>query len=54
MKKLPVGIHTFSELRQNNYVYVGKTGLAVELLSRYKYMVLYRLRKNTIMSPEYT
>ncbi len=31
MKRLPIGIQTFSEIQKNNYVYVDKTGLAVDL-----------------------
>ncbi len=29
MKKLPVGIQTFSEIIKNKYVYVDKTGIAM-------------------------
>ncbi len=36
MKKLPIGIQTFSEIIENNYVYVDKTGIAAELIDRYK------------------
>ncbi len=45
MKKLPIGIQTFSEIRQNNYVYVDKTTLAVDLIDRYKYVFLSRPRR---------
>ncbi len=29
MRKLPIGIQTFSEIRQEGYAYVDKTGIAV-------------------------
>ncbi len=45
MKKLPIGIQTFSEIIENNYVYVDKTGIAVELIDRYKYVFLSRPRR---------
>lgn len=32
MKKLPVGIQTFSELIRDNYVYVDKTEYIYELI----------------------
>ncbi len=45
MKKLPVGIQTFQKIRAEDYLYVDKTGLAVELISRYKYVFLSRPRR---------
>ncbi len=45
MKKLPIGIQTFSEIRQNNYVYVDKTDIAAGLVDRYKYVFLSRPRR---------
>ena len=45
MKKLPIGIHTFSEIIKNNYVYIDKTKEAYELLSTYKYVFLSRPRR---------
>ncbi len=45
MKKLPIGIQTFSEIQKKNYVYVDKTGLAVDLIDRYKYVFLSRPRR---------
>ncbi|PIE65506.1 MAG: hypothetical protein CSA26_03170, partial [Desulfobacterales bacterium] len=45
MKKLPIGIQTFSEIIENNYVYVDKTGIATELIDRYKYVFLSRPRR---------
>ncbi len=45
MKRLPIGIQTFSEIRKNDYVYVDKTGIAVDLINRYKYVFLSRPRR---------
>ncbi len=45
MKKLPIGIQTFSEIIKNNYAYVDKTGLAVDLIDQYKYVFLSRPRR---------
>ncbi len=42
MKKLPIGIQAFSEITENNYVYVDKTGMAAPLIDRYKYVFLSR------------
>jgi len=30
MKKLPIGIQTFSEIIEEDYTYVDKTGMAVD------------------------
>ncbi|UQB43345.1 AAA family ATPase [Thiomicrospira microaerophila] len=45
LKKLPIGIQTFSEIREEDYVYIDKTGLAYELLQSYKYVFLSRPRR---------
>ncbi len=45
MKKLPIGIQTFSEIREENYVYVDKTKEALELIKSYKYVFLSRPRR---------
>ncbi len=45
MKKLPIGIQTFQKIREDNYVYVDKTSLAVDLISRYQYVFLSRPRR---------
>ncbi|AHF01847.1 ATPase AAA [Thiomicrospira aerophila AL3] len=45
MKKLPIGIQTFSEIREDGYVYIDKTALAYELLQSYKYVFLSRPRR---------
>ncbi|MGP1431473.1 MAG: ATP-binding protein [Treponema sp.] len=45
MKKLPIGIHTFSEIITDNYVYIDKTQEAYQLLNTYKYVFLSRPRR---------
>ena len=45
MKKLPVGIQTFSEIITQDYLYIDKTGLASNLINRYKYVLLSRPRR---------
>jgi hypothetical protein len=45
LKKLPIGIQTFSEIREDDYVYIDKTGIANALLQNYKYVFLSRPRR---------
>ena len=45
LKKLPIGIQTFSIIREDDYVYVDKTDLAYEMLESYKYVFLSRPRR---------
>ena len=45
MKKLPIGIQTFSELINGHYYYVDKTSLIVELVDAGKYYFLARPRR---------
>lgn len=45
MKKLPIGIQTFSEIIQEGYAYVDKTSFAHKLISRGKYYFLSRPRR---------
>ena len=45
MKKLPVGIHTFSQIRNENYLYIDKTQEAYQLINNYKYVFLSRPRR---------
>ena len=35
MKKLPVGIDSFEKLRREDFYYVDKTGLIVDLMANY-------------------
>ncbi|NBU97074.1 MAG: hypothetical protein EBS19_02485 [Spirochaetia bacterium] len=45
MKKLPIGIQTFSEIIRENYCYVDKTKMVSELLNSGKYFFLSRPRR---------
>jgi len=45
MKKLPIGLQTFSEIIQENYYYVDKTEFAYKLLTKGKYYFLSRPRR---------
>jgi hypothetical protein len=45
MKKLPIGIQTFSEIIEENYIYIDKTKFAVDLVNNHKYVFLSRLRR---------
>jgi len=45
MQPLPIGIQTFSEIRQGDYIYIDKTKEALELISSYKYTFLARPRR---------
>ena len=45
MKKLPIGIQTFSEIRTDDYVYIDKTGIALNLINNGKYYFLSRPRR---------
>jgi len=45
MKKLPIGISTFSTIRQENYIYIDKTQDAYNLISDYKFTFLSRPRR---------
>ena len=44
-KKLPIGIQTFCEIREDNYYYVDKTALALDLVETGKYYFLSRPRR---------
>ncbi|MBU1754308.1 ATP-binding protein [bacterium] len=45
MKKLPIGIQTFSEIINENYCYVDKTRIIYELINSGKYFFLSRPRR---------
>lgn len=45
LKKLPIGIQTFSKIREDDYVYVDKTGIAFDLIDKYQYVFLSRPRR---------
>jgi len=44
-KKLPIGIQTFSEIREKEYIYIDKTQEAYNLIDNYKYAFLSRPRR---------
>ena len=44
-KKLPIGIQTFSEIREEGYYYVDKTAIALQLAEQGKYYFLSRPRR---------
>jgi len=45
LKKLPIGIQTFSKIREGNYLYIDKTKIAYELINDYQYVFLSRPRR---------
>ena len=45
MKKLPIGISTFSQIIEGNYLYIDKTQIAYELINHYKHVFLSRPRR---------
>ena len=45
MKKLPIGIQTFSEIINEDYLYIDKTGIAYSLIDNFKYVFLSRPRR---------
>jgi len=45
LKKLPIGISTFSEIITQNYIYIDKTKEALDLISNHKYTFLSRPRR---------
>ena len=45
LKKLPIGIQTFSDIRKDDYVYVDKTDIAYNLIESYRYAFLARPRR---------
>ncbi len=45
MKKLPIGIQSFRELRKGNYLYIDKTPLIYDLVESGKYFFLSRPRR---------
>jgi len=45
MKKLPIGLQTFNEIIKNNYIYIDKTPMALDMIENYKYVFLSRPRR---------
>jgi len=45
LKKLPIGIQTFKEIIEENYLYIDKTNIAYNLIENHKYIFLSRPRR---------
>ena len=45
LKKLPIGIQTFSTIREEDYLYIDKTQYALNLIENYTYVFLARPRR---------
>jgi len=45
LKKLPIGISTFSKIREEDYIYIDKTQIALDLIENYSYSFLSRPRR---------
>ena len=45
LQKLPIGIQTFSKVREDNYIYIDKTKEALDLIQNYQYVFLSRPRR---------
>ena len=45
LQKLPIGIQTFSKIREDDYIYIDKTDIAYELINSYQYVFLARPRR---------
>jgi hypothetical protein len=45
LKKLPIGIQTFSKIRNGDYLYIDKTDIALELIENNEYTFLSRPRR---------
>ena len=45
LKKLPVGIYTFERIVKENYLYVDKTDIALDLIENNTYVFLSRPRR---------
>ncbi len=45
LKKLPVGIQTFKDIIQEDYIYIDKTAIALDLIEDYRYVFLSRPRR---------
>ncbi len=45
LKKLPIGIQTFSKIRKNDFLYIDKTKIALKLIESHQYVFLSRPRR---------
>ena len=52
-KKLPIGVQTFSEIRQENHYYVDKTDQALNLIQEGKHYFLSRPRRFAVKDNAY-
>ena len=51
MKKLPIGIQTFRDIITEGFVYVDKTGIAYDIITKGRYYFLSRPRRQTVKLP---
>jgi hypothetical protein len=51
-KKLPIGIQTFREIREDSHYYVDKTAFALKLIAEGKYYFHPTLRPHTLVGFE--
>ncbi|MEA3512657.1 MAG: AAA family ATPase [Campylobacterota bacterium] len=45
LQKLPIGIQTFKDIREENYIYIDKTDIAYDIIDNYRYVFLSRPRR---------
>jgi len=45
MQKLPIGIQTFRDIREESYIYIDKTDIAYDLITSERYFFLSRPRR---------
>lgn len=45
MRRYPIGMQTFSKMREGNYIYVDKTGYVYNMAHTYQYVFLNRPRR---------
>lgn len=45
LQKLPIGIQTFKDIRDENYLYIDKTDIAYDIIDNYRYVFLSRPRR---------
>ena len=45
LQKLPIGIQTFKDIREDNYIYIDKTDIAYDIIDNYRYIFLSRPRR---------
>ena len=45
LKKCPLGIQTFSEVREGDYIYIDKTDMVYRMTQSFKYVFLSRPRR---------